>query len=227
LENKEKIMSGECIPKRVKIGDKWYRAGKEADGSFIFKDDSDYHGSTTKVEYTAKNPNPVLHPGLFDLYDTSGSKVGDFWTEPQKSYSGCISDLETEGGGGNTSSSTDSSYSAPSRPERSDWAFFMAFILFLLRPFIELFTTRFWTKYFAWRKDWWRTLFSMLLFIFLFAIILSGGGGAGEAILVILILALIPLITVSISRVRDAGKPWWLALIPVVNFFVCAFFPSK
>jgi hypothetical protein len=95
LENKEKIMSEERAPKRVKINDKWYRAGRESDGSFTFKNDLDYYGTTTKVEYTAKKPNPVLHPGLFHLYNTNGSKVGEFWTEPQQSYSGCISSLET------------------------------------------------------------------------------------------------------------------------------------
>ncbi|MDR0316467.1 MAG: hypothetical protein LBH97_06160 [Treponema sp.] len=221
-------MSEERIPKRVKIDEKWYRAGKEADGTFIFKDDLNYHGSTTKIEYTAKKPNPVLHPNFFHIFNANGSQVGEFWTEP-KSYSGCITDLETEEGDGNISgnSSDSSSYEASSRPERSDWSFVMAAILFLIRPFIELFTTGFWTKYFAWRKDWWRTLGSMLLFYFVLALLGILGSDNVVVMIVFLVLPLIPIVTVSISRVRDAGKPWWLALIPGVNFILCAFFPSK
>jgi uncharacterized membrane protein YhaH (DUF805 family) len=222
-------MSEERIPKRVKINEKWYRAKEEADGTFNFKDDLNYHGSTTQIEYTAKKPNPIINPGLFHLYDASGSQVGEFWTEPQKSFSGCISDLETEGGDVNTSndSADSSSYEPSSRPERSDWATFWAFVFFLIRPFIELFMSRFWTKYLAERKDWWRTLGTMLLFFFIFAIILSGGRASNVVLLIFLTLPLIPIVTVSISRVRDAGKPWWLALIPGVNFILCAFFPSK
>jgi hypothetical protein len=230
-------MSGECIPKRVKIGDKWYRAGKEADGSFIFKDDLDYHGSTTKIEYTAKNPNPVLHPGLFDLYDTSGSKVGEFWTEPQQSYSGCISGLEVEGGGGSTSdnSAESPSYSRSSGGGRSEFTFwtlvalfFLAFWHYIKEPFVAFSLI----GETAHRKEWWgtvvRTILLSLLFLIVIMAILSDAEIAVIVALIIwLAFLMLPIIAVSIRRMHDIGKRGWWILIPLVNFVMCAFFPPK
>jgi hypothetical protein len=193
----------------------------------------DYHGSTTKIEYTADKPNPVLHPGLYNLYDTNGSKVGEFWTEPQKSYSGCISDLETEGGGGNSSNYTESTTSRNTRPQKqkpqgtAEWVGF--FIALAISPYIDLFATGFWTKYTAERRDWWSTLGRTILFGIVAAIIIFGIGGGDTLtpIIVYLVLTLLPLVVVTFSRVRDAGKPWWLALIPGANVIISAFFPSE
>jgi uncharacterized membrane protein YhaH (DUF805 family) len=235
-------MSEERIPKRVKIDEKWYRAGKEADGTFSFKDDSNYHGSTTKVEYTAKKPNPVLHPNFFHIFNTNGSQVGEFWTEP-KSYSGCISDLETEEGSSSYSSDDEPtpsySQSVVGRALGEDggpsfWTivalFFLAFWSYIKGPFVALSSI----GETAYRKEWWGTVVRTTLLSFLFILIFVGiFADKNEVVFLVIFMILflgffmLPIIVVSIRRARDAGMQWWLALIPGVNIIVCGFFPSK
>jgi len=91
------------VPNKIKIGGKWYRAAEEATGSLNFKDDLNYHGSTTQIEYTAQKPNPVLHPSLYHVFDKSGSKIGEFSSDPQISCSGQISEIDIDIGGSDNS----------------------------------------------------------------------------------------------------------------------------
>lgn len=108
------------VPKRIKIDDKWYRAKEEADGSLNFKNDLYYSESSTQIEYTAKKPNPVLHSGLFHVYNMNGSKVGEFWTDPHVSYSGCVSDIEFDKSNSNSSNYSRSTIPRRHFPEREE-----------------------------------------------------------------------------------------------------------
>jgi len=114
------------IPKRIKIGDKWYRTGEKADGSLTFKDDLNYQSSTAQIEYTALRPNPVLNPGLFHVFNVNGIKEGEFWTDPQVSYAGCVSEIDIEtvnhNNNHNSNSSNNNSSVSPQRhfPERDE-----------------------------------------------------------------------------------------------------------
>lgn len=120
---------------KIKVNGKWYRGNEKSDGSIEFKDDLNYYGSTTEVEYTAKKPNPVLHSGLYHVYNKNGGKEGEFWTDPQISYSGYITDIETDlrsGSGSSTASPPNSSF--PRRDDSSGclgWIFSMLLFLFL------------------------------------------------------------------------------------------------
>jgi len=84
------------VPNKIRIDGKWYRTAEEATGSLNFKDDLNYHGSTTQIEYTAQKPNPVLHPSLYHVFDKSGSKIGEFRSDPQISCSGRISEIDID-----------------------------------------------------------------------------------------------------------------------------------
>jgi len=113
-------MENKIIPTKIKIDDKWYRAKEEADGSLNFKNDLDYYGSNTKIEYTAIKPNPVLHPGLFHVYNMNGSKVGEFWTDPQISYSGCVSDIEIDKSYSSSSNNINSNENSSNFPRNEE-----------------------------------------------------------------------------------------------------------
>jgi hypothetical protein len=129
-------MANKLIPTRIKIDGKWYRAKEEADGVLNFKNDLDYYGSTTKIEYTAIKPNPVLHAGLFHVYNMNGIKEGEFWTDPNISCSGCVTDIEI--GKSNSSSSDNIGSVSPRRhfPKREESSgcltWFFAILLFIL-----------------------------------------------------------------------------------------------
>ena len=117
---------------KIKVDGKWYRGGEKADGLIEFKDDLNYNGSTTQVEYIAKKPNPVLHPGLYHVFNMSGSKEGEFWTDPQISYSGCVTDIETDIRNSSGSTINPPKNSFPKREESSGclgWAF--AIVLYM------------------------------------------------------------------------------------------------
>jgi uncharacterized membrane protein YhaH (DUF805 family) len=223
---------------KIKIDGKWYRGGEKADGSIEFKNDLDYHGSTTQVEYTAKKPNPVLQPGLYHVYSMSGGKEGEFWTDPQISYSGCITDIETDiknsSGNSNSNYNSDSVSNDSGRPsgtnfeDFSGWDWFWFILLIALRPYIELFYFGFWVKFTAMRKDWWRNLGCTLVFTIISAIIVFGIAHAESisASVIWMILTFLPIVVISFSRIRDTGKPWWWTLIPGANIVMCGFFPS-
>ena len=80
--------------KRIKVGGRWLRASEKIDGTVEFKDDLNYYGSTTQVEYIAKKPNPVLHSGHYNVFNMNGGKEGEIWIDPHISCSGCISEIE-------------------------------------------------------------------------------------------------------------------------------------
>ena len=103
-KRKEEEKMANLVPTRIKIGDKWYRTSQEADGTLNFKDDLNYHGSTTQIEYTAQKPNPVLHPSLFHVFNMNGGKVGEFYSDPQISCSGAVSAIDIDKGESNGSS---------------------------------------------------------------------------------------------------------------------------
>jgi len=86
----------------------------------------------------------------------------------------------------------------------------------------------------ATRKKWWgtftRSFFLMLLFMCVIAALpwwwLSGNKG-NIIFLILFAFGMLPIIAVSIRRMHDIGKRGWWILIPLVNFVMCGFFPSK
>ena len=97
-------------------------------------------------------------------------------------------------------------------------------ILFVLPAYINNIK---YFKYTAARKEFWGTLGRLFGFTMILAFIglLGELGGIGGSIYGGLMA--VPIILVSIRRMRDIGKPWWWILIPIVNFFMCAFVPGK
>jgi uncharacterized membrane protein YhaH (DUF805 family) len=219
---------------KIKVDGKWYRGSEKADGSIEFKDDLNYNGSNTQVEYTAKKPNPVLHPGLYHFYDMNGSKEGEFWTDPQISYSGCITDIETDISNSSGNSST-TSYS-PGYPSGGSGSgggglSFGAILYFLIFAFWHFLKGPFKAfvllKVPAARKEWWGTVGRSLGLSLLCGYIL--GHLLGEVIANIFLLAfgLTPIVIVCIRRMHHIGKSGWWSLIPIVGFVMCGFFPGK
>jgi uncharacterized membrane protein YhaH (DUF805 family) len=224
---------------KIKVDGKWYRGSEKADGSIEFKDDLNYNGSNTQVEYTAKKPNPVLHPGLYHFYNMNGSKEGEFWTDPQISYSGCITDIETDIKNSSGNSST-TSYS-PGYPSGgsgsgggglSFWAILGLLLLalwhFLKGPF-EAFVL---LKAPAARKEWWGTVarsffLSLLVGFILGSMVQAGSAGDIIASIFVAIFGLTPIVIVCIRRMHHIGKSGWWSLIPFVGFVMCGFFPGK
>jgi len=72
------------------------------------------------------------------------------------------------------------------------------------------------------RLDYWHfVLFYIIVFILL-GILLGFLGRIGYMIYNIASLALIiPSIAAAVRRVHDAGKPWWAAIIPFYNLWIC------
>jgi len=219
---------------KIKVDGKWYRGGEKADGSIEFKDDLNYHGSTTQVEYIAKKPNPVLHPGLYHVYNMNGGKEGEFWTDPQISYSGCITDIETDIRNSSGNSSTPSYRPSSSSGGSSGWAI-VAFLLlalwhFLKGPFVAFSLL----KEPSARKEWWgtfgRSLGLSFLFLFILGAILNtilNDLAFGIGFIFVLVFGMLPIIVVSIRRMHDIGRSGWWSLIPFVGFVMCGFFRSK
>jgi hypothetical protein len=114
----------------------------------------------------------------------------------------------------------------PSKP-KSGWEWFVFILLYFLKPFFEL---TYINKYPATRGDYWRTLFCTFVYYLVGGMIIAKSakstGGVIISIIVILILS-IPMAFVSIRRMHDIGKSGWWNLIPIVSFFMCAFFPEK
>ena len=147
---------------KIKVNGKWYRGSEKADGTIEFKDDLNYNGSTTQVEYIAKKPNPVLHPGLYHVYNMNECKEGEFWTDPQISYSGCISDIETDVK--NSSGNSNPIYNNIPQKKPGCFALFFGWIFFLFRWFL---------------KSWGGRIGVILGVIFLIIFIATGGGADG------------------------------------------------
>ena len=62
------------IPRELKIGDVWYRnISKKCTGEVEIR-----KGMGDSVEYVARQPNPILHPNYYVIYDTRGNKVGEW-----------------------------------------------------------------------------------------------------------------------------------------------------
>jgi hypothetical protein len=171
-------MANKLIPTRIKIDGKWYRAKEEADGSLNFKNDLDYYGSNTKIEYTAIKPNPVLHSGLFHVLNMNGIKEGEFWTDPHISYSGCVTDIEIEKSNSNSSDNISSGSPRKHFPRReeSSGCLTWIFALFLFVIFRN-----------------WGGRIGVILGVILTIILIATGGGesAGNGILAIFFFGLI------------------------------------
>ena len=154
------------------------------------------------------------------LYDNSGNRLGqmkdlaDLLPSPKDSGSSSSS---------NYGSGTQQS---PKKPE-TGWEWFVFILSYFLRPFFEL---GYLNKYTATRGNYWRTLFCTYVYYLVGGMIIAQNvkstAGTIIAIVVILILTL-PIVFVSIRRMHDIGKSGWWNLIPVVGFFMCAFFPGK
>ena len=74
------------IPRRVQINGKWYDVKSGWAGSLELAE------WMSPTKYTAKEPYAHVG-GLYWVYDSSGSKVGEFHTE-HRSRSGCVTDIE-------------------------------------------------------------------------------------------------------------------------------------
>ena len=62
------------IPRELKIGDVWYRnISEKCTGEVEIR-----KGMGDSVEYVARQPNPILHPNYYVIYDTRGNKVGEW-----------------------------------------------------------------------------------------------------------------------------------------------------
>jgi len=111
------------------------------------------------------------------------------------------------------------------RRESQKPSVFWAFVFFLVRPFFELQSHR---GYSVSRKEWWGMLFRMILLFFVLGMILTFAGVASDvAWIITMIIPMIPITVFSIRRMRDIGRPWWWILIPIANFVMCGFYPSK
>ena len=180
-----------------------------------------------------------------DIKDTNGNRVG----YPETSASDiqmCAAGLLLLNLGYTYSSSETSSYSSSTssssgREEITGWMIvgflFIHFWRFLKAPFVQISGIK--SGETAFRGEWWATCFRALTYGFLFygfpiSLLADGGSLDMEFILAIFVLGaialfwvLLPIVIVSIRRVRDAGMSWWWALIPLVNVVICGFFPSK
>jgi len=79
-------MGNRIIPKRVEIRNKWYDIREGWAGKL------ELHEYMKHSEYTANEPYAHI-TNLFFVYDSSGSKVGEFHTE-NKTYSGVVTSFE-------------------------------------------------------------------------------------------------------------------------------------
>ena len=79
-------MSGNRIPRRVQINGEWREVRSGWSGAY------DLYASGSSVTYTAREPYAHV-TGLYFVYDSGGSKVGEFHTE-HRSYSGCVTGLD-------------------------------------------------------------------------------------------------------------------------------------
>ena len=79
-------MSSRSVPKRVEIRNKWYDVRPGWAGKL------ELHEYMKAPEYTADEPYAHI-TNLFFVYDSSGSKVGEFHTG-NRSYSGVVTDFE-------------------------------------------------------------------------------------------------------------------------------------
>ena len=187
-----------------------------------------------------------------DIKDVNGNRVG----YPETSASDiqmCAAGLLLFNLGYAYSSSETSSYrGSTSRSSDGDTSDFWgtvfvilkgtAFVVihlwrFLKAPFVQIFGIK--SGETAFRGEWWATCFRALIYgfpLYGFPISLLFEGGLSGMDLVITVLVsgvlalfwvLLPMVIVSIRRVRDAGRDWWWALIPLVNVVICGFFPSK
>ena len=84
------------------------------------------------------------------------------------------------------------------------------------------------------RKEWWiKCLLSLLVsYLSIFVFYMFPSLFLPEiAVLIVffigLIFVLIPVIAIHVRRMHDIGKRGWWALIPIVGFIMCAFFPEK
>ena len=159
-----------------------------------------------------------------DLFDTYGNRIGamndlaDILPSPRET---------------NTGSSSDHT---PRRREKEKlegfWAYFWAFVGFLIWPFINLWHHR---GYTALRSTWWGTLFRMAVFFIVLTLILGGigifdGDNTFAQIIAGIIwigLPMLPITIFSIKRMQDIGRPWWWILVPGANLIMCGFFPGK
>jgi hypothetical protein len=111
------------------------------------------------------------------------------------------------------------------RPKRKkpegliEWA--GTIIGWLIFPFIDNIS---FFKYNASRKEWWGTVGRMFLLMML--LFLIGFGKSNNGMIIVMLIISIPIILVSLRRMRDIGKPWWWILIPFANFVMCGFFPG-
>ena len=79
-------MSNRRIPKRVQVSGTWYDVKEGWAGKLEL---CEY---MKQPKYTANQP--FMHiTNLFHVYDTSGSKVGEFHTD-NRTYSGSVNNLE-------------------------------------------------------------------------------------------------------------------------------------
>jgi len=138
-----------------------------------------------------------------------------------------------------TSSYSSSTSSSSGRQEITGWMIvgflFIHFWRFLKAPFVQISGI----GETAFRGEWWATCIRALTYGFVFYIIpieflvegweLDMYFVLGGLVLVAIALfwVLLPMVLVSIRRVRDAGRAWWWALIPLVNIVICGFFPTK
>jgi hypothetical protein len=154
------------------------------------------------------------------IFDANGNRLGEM--------KNLVDFLNPSGDSSNSTSTARQHRPQTEKPEGfGGWVVFI--LVLAISPYIELFAAGFWTYYTAMRSDWWRTLGCTILFAIISAIIVFGIAGSSSVTssVVWIVLTLLPLIVVTFSRVRDAGKPWWLALIPGANIIVSAFFPSE
>ena len=79
-------MSYRKVPRRVEINRKWYDVRNGWAGKL------ELHEYMKHPEYTADEPYAHIN-NLFFVYNSSGSKVGEFHTE-NRSYSGVVTDFE-------------------------------------------------------------------------------------------------------------------------------------
>ena len=220
-------MENKIFPSRVKIDDKWYDVSEGWAGTFKLR-----WGSGSDIrEYTAKEPFAHMND-FYHVFDSNENNIGQIDIK-NRSYSGLITDIELS----NTSTTFDEDSSSSSRPERppnrgkpqsfGEWVGYIIAFLFL-NHYIKLFVYKFWITFTAERKDWWGTLLpTMLCCIVSGTFIFEQKNPAVYAILIWAVIIFLPLIFVTFSRVRDAGKPWWWALIPGLNIIVSGFFPSN
>jgi hypothetical protein len=184
-----------------------------------------------------------------DIKDVNGNRVG----YPETSASDIqmcaagllLFNLGYAASSSNETSSYRGSTSSSSQGEESNFVIVLKTIAFLLihlwyflkAPFVQISGIK--DGETAFRGEWWATCLRALTYGFLFygfpiSLLAEGGSLDMEFILVIfgfgaiaLFWVLLPMVFVSIRRVRDAGIPWWWALIPLANFVICGFFPTK